>query len=227
MTMLHCYWQYTEATKNHSQTSWLKNQTILPIKLGQFSAAALNPSVSMSQPIQVTEPAIDPIAHEPNAATSNSITETLEPIEVTKTSKVLTEFNSTIIEPNAVSEPNAGTEPSTATEITSTSVPVPKPTLLLTEPNVVALNSNAEPQPIETSEPEANAAEQSDAFTDSIIPIQEPNSTELALTVETHKSIAATEPDENTPEHNVTLMEPSERLQDHSVSTPEPKEKKQ
>lgn len=227
MTMLHCYWQYTEATKNHSQTSWLKSKMILPIKLGQFSSAALNPSVSMSQPIQVTEPAINPIAHEPNAATSNSITETLEPIEETKTSKVLTQLNATILEPNAVSEPNAGTEPSTATEITSTVVPVSKPKLSSTETNVEAFNSNAEPQSIETPEPVANATEQSDAFTDSITPIQEPNSAELAFIEETHKSIAATEPDENTPEHNVTLTEPSERLQEYSVSTAESKEKKQ
>ncbi|XP_060856564.1 uncharacterized protein LOC132934297 [Metopolophium dirhodum] len=212
MTMLHCYWQYTEATKNHSQT-WLQNQTILPIKLGQSSAAALNPSISISEPIQVTEPAMDPVAHEPNAAASNSIAETLEPIEVTKTSQVLTEPNVTILEPNAVSEPSAETEPTTATEITSISVPVSKPTLSSTELSVRAQNGIAEIQkPIETPEPGANA-ELSGALTDSITPIQEPNSAAVDSIVETHQPIAATEPDEIN--------------QEYSVSTPEPKEEKQ
>jgi len=212
--MLHCYWQYTEATKNHSQTSWLQNQTILPIKLGQSSAAALNPSISMSEPIQVTEPAMDPVAHEPNAALSNSIAETLEPIEVSKTSQVLTEPNVTVLEPNAVSEPSAETEPPTATEITNIIVPVSKPTLSSTELSVGAQNAIAEiQQPIETPEPGANAAELSGALTDSITPIQEPNSAAVDSIVETHKPIAATEPDEIN--------------QEYSVSTPEPKEEKQ
>ncbi|XP_003241082.1 uncharacterized protein LOC100570742 [Acyrthosiphon pisum] len=214
MTMLHCYWQYTEATKNHSQTSWLKNETILPIKLEQSSAEALNPSISMSQPIQETAPAMDPVAHEPNAAASNSIAETLEPIEVTKTSQVLTEPNVTILEPNVVSEPSAETEPTTATEVTSISVPVSKPTLSSTEPSVGAQNAIAEIQEsIETPEPGENAAELSGALTDSITPIQEPNSAALDSIVETHIPIASTEPDE--------------RIQEHSVSTPESKEEKQ
>jgi len=212
--MLHCYWQYTEATKNHLQTSWLQNQTILPIKLGQSSAAALNPSISMSEPIQVTEPAMDPVAHEPNAALSNSIVETLEPIEVSKTSQVLTEPNVTVLEPNAVSEPSAETEPPTATEITNIIVPVSKPTLSSTELSVGAQNAIAEiQQPIEMPEPGANAAELSGALTDSITPIQEPNSAAVDSIVETHKPIAATEPDEIN--------------QEYSVSTPEPKEEKQ
>jgi len=210
--MLHCYWQYTEASKNHPQTSLLKNQTILPIKLGQFSAAAPNPSISMSQPIQVTEPAMAPIAHEPNSATSNSIAETLEPIEVTKTSKVLSEIN-VPNESNALSEPSAETEPRTATDITSTSVQVSKPTVSSTKPSVEALNPNAEIlQPVETPEPGSNTAGLSDALTDSNTPIQEPNSTALDSIVETHTSIVATEPDER---------------QENSVSTPEPKEEKQ
>jgi len=225
MTMLHCYWQYTEATQNHSQTSWLKNQTIIPIKLGQFSATSLNPSIAMSQPIQVTEPATD--SHEPNSSASNSIVETLEPIEVTKTSKVLTELNVTILEPNG----NAETEPNTATEI---SVPVTKPTLSSTEPSVGALNSNAEiRQPREITEPGANSTELSDALTDHSTPIQKPNSAMVESIGETHEFIEAmepgpeSEPDKNTPENNVTLTEPNERLQEYSMSTSEPKEEKQ
>jgi len=195
--MLHCYWQYTEATKNNSQISWLKNQTILPTKLEQSSAAALNPSTSKSQPIQVTEPAMDPVAHEPNAATSNSIAETLEPFEVTETSQVLTEPNVTILEPNTVSEPSAEIKPTTATE-----------------PSVGAQNAIAEIHPpIETPEPGANAADLSGTLTDSIAPIQEPNSAELDSIVDTQNPIAVTEPDESN--------------QEYSVSTPEPKEEKQ
>lgn len=203
MTMLHCYWQYTEATKNISQTSWLKNQTILPIKLGQSSAAAVNP----------TEPAMDdPVAHEPNVAASNSIAETLEPIEMTKTSQVLTEPNVTILEPNAVSEPSVETEPTKATEITSNSVPVSEPTLSSTEPSAGTQNAIAEIlQPTETPEPLENAAELSGA--DSITPIQEPNSAALDSIVETHNPVSETETDE--------------RNQEYSVSTPETKEEKQ
>lgn len=255
MTMLHCYWQYTEATKTQPQTSWLKKQTILPVKLGQSSEGTLNPSVSIPQPIQTNGPdaAINStvIIQESNTESQNSSVEISKPNEVTETSQALTELNVTTPEPNVVSEhgadikPSVDIEPSAATEL---SVEVLKPTVLSTEPNEEELNSiAATPEPIEITEPDENSTELSNTLADLITPMQESNSTALNSVSETQKSIKemeskpisesdkkdteenvlSMEPDINASEHNVILTNTSTTAQENSVSIPETNKEKQ
>jgi len=255
MTMLHCYWQYTEATKTQPQTSWLKKQMILPVKLGQSSAGALNPSVSMPQSIQTTEPdaAINStvLIQESNTESQNSSAETPEPNEVTETSKALTELNVTTPEPNVVSEhgadikPSVDIEPSTAADL---SVEVLKHTVSSTEPNEEELNSIvATPEPIEITEPVENSTDLSDTLANLNTPMQGSNSAALNSVSETQKSIEkmeskpisesdkkdteenvlSMEPDINASEHNVILTNTSATEQENSVSIPETNEEKQ
>jgi len=198
MTMLHCYWQYTEATKNQPQTSWLKPQTILPIELGQFSGTAINPSISISQPIQVTEPSADPIAHEPNATAPNSNLETQDPRAETK-SNISTEINATVskqIEPS-VEEKHSIAEIQQPIETTESGV------------NETAL-TDALTDPITPTQ------EQYSAALDTTVETQEES---IAVMEPTPIS----ETDENALEHNATL---TESLQEYIASTPEPKEEK-
>jgi len=197
MTMLHCYWQYTEATKNHPQTSWLKPQAILPIELGQFSGAALNPSISKPQLIQVTEPSVDLIAHEPNATTPNSTVET--------------------------QEPRAEPKSSIPTEI---SVTVSKQTFSSTESSVGALHSIAEiRQPIETTEPDVNATalniqETYSAALDNTVETQE--STAVMETMPksepdenaSEHNATLTEPIESLQEYSTSTLEPKEEKEE-------------
>ncbi|XP_025203377.1 uncharacterized protein LOC112600399 [Melanaphis sacchari] len=239
MIMLHCYWQYTEAAKIQPQTSWLKNQTILPIKLGRFGAAGVqNPSVSIPQNVQTTEPdsamKSTVLMQESNAVAQNSITETSE--VTTKSSQALTKLNVTIPEENVVSEPTANIESSETAEL---SVAVSKPTVSSTEPNEEALNSIVvTPEPIETTEPGENATELNDALADFISPVQESNS--AVLDSETQKPIEAieskptSESDKKASEKNIILMEPDKNdsennvtQQQHDTVIPVPNEEKQ
>lgn len=253
--MLHCYWQYTEATKTQPQTSWLKKQTILPVKLGQSSAGALNPSVSMPQSIQTTGPdaAINStvLIQESNTESQNSSAETPEPNEVTETSQALTKFNVTTPEPIEGSEhgadikPSVDIEPSAATEL---NVEVLKHTESSTEPNEEELNSIVtKPEPIEITESVENSTEPSNTLADLITPIQESNSETLNSVSETQKSIEkmeskpisesdkkdteenvlSIEPDKNASEHSVILTNTNATAQENSVSIPETNEEKQ
>ncbi|KAE9524223.1 hypothetical protein AGLY_015262, partial [Aphis glycines] len=255
MTMLHCYWQYTEATKTQPQTSWLKKQMILPVKLGQSSVGALNPSVSMPQSIQTTEPdaAINStvLIQESNTESQNSSAETPEPNEVTETRQALTELNVTTPESNVVSEHGADIklsvdiEPSTAADL---SVEVLKHTVSSTEPNEEELNSIvATPEPIEITEPVENSTDRSNTLANLNTPMQGSNSAELNSVSDTQKSIGemeskpisesdkkdteenvlSMEPDINASEHNVTLTNTSATAQENSVSIPETNEEKQ
>ncbi|XP_026819323.1 uncharacterized protein LOC113557990 [Rhopalosiphum maidis] len=249
MTMLHCYWQYTEATKIQPQTSWLKNQTILPFKLGQFGAGALTPSVSVPRSIQTTEPdaamSSTTLKQETNVAVQNSNVETPELNEVTEPSQPLTKLNVTMPEANVASEPSAAIELKTpdSIETTELSAAVSKPTVSSTEPNEEALNSIEQTlDVIETKEPDENFTEHTDALVDLIAPLQESNSVTLDPNSQTQKSIVAmeskqisepdkkapkenvisTEHDKNASEDNVTLTKPSATLQEQSVSIPDP-----
>lgn len=166
MTMLHCYWQYTEATKNQPQT-------IVPIKLGENSAETLNPSIAKSPPIQATEPVTDPIAPEPNAA-SESIVETPEAkiesstaIEegVAVSKPTLLSIEPSVGAPNSTSEmlqpiettgPGANaTEPNDSLTIT----PIPEPNSTAIDSVVETQKSITSMEPRLDSEPDENAPE--------------------------------------------------------------------
>lgn len=210
MTMLHCYWQYTEATKNQPQT-WLKNPMILPNKLGKYNAPALNPGIVM--PIESVRPdaAMDSITpmQEPNAVAPDSIVETPQHIEVTGSSRKLSKPSVTIPEQSAVPAPSEDTEPRSTTELS------------------VAVSL----QPIEEVELDENTSELIDELMDTITHMQESNSTLLdtivdpqksSLAMDTMKSKPVSEPEESDLEENVILMEQNATLEEQSLETPKP-----
>lgn len=200
MIMLHCYWQYTEETKDLLQTPLLKNKTLLPVK-----------------PIEVTETGatIDPIAPMPEqiSETPNNIVETTELTEMTETTKKLIEPIATITEPSTAPERSGETEPSAVTDLI---VPTSKPMLQSTELSAGELNSNlATLEPIEVTEHD-NSIELGDALTDSITPIHAPDLAVLDSVVETQTPIIAEtehspilEQVENATEENMTIPEPN------------------